>query len=123
VIDKVLIYKLFMVPSDLKKGSAQMLILSLLEERSRHGYEIAQLIEARSGAEITVNSATLYPTLHALEKAGLIKGRWLEQAGTRRRRHYQITAAGRRTLTDQRATWQRFLTALNRVARIGEVPQ
>jgi len=112
-----------MVPSDLKKGSAELLILSLLEERSRHGYDIAQMIEARSEAEITVNTATLYPTLHALEKGGLIKGRWLEQAGARRRRHYHITAAGRRALVDQRATWQRFLVALNRVARIGEIPQ
>lgn len=112
-----------MVPSDLKKGSAELLVLALLEERSRHGYEIAQMIETRSEAEITVNSATLYPTLHTLEKAGLIKGRWLEQPGTRRRRYYQITAAGRRTLRDQRATWQRFLLALNRVAKIGDVPQ
>jgi transcriptional regulator len=105
-----------MLASDLKKGSAELLILSLLEERSRHGYDIAQMIEARSGAEITVNSATLYPTLHALVKAGFIKGRWLEQPGTRRRRHYQITASGRRTLAEQRATWQRFLNALSRVA-------
>lgn len=112
-----------MVSSDLKKGSAELLILALLEERARHGYEIAQMIEARSEAEITVNSATLYPTLHALEKGGLIKGRWLEKTGARRRRYYQITAAGRRMLADQRATWQRFFVALNRVARIGGAPQ
>ncbi len=112
-----------MVPSDLKKGSAELLVLALLEERQRHGYEIAQMIEARSESEITVNSATLYPTLHALEKSGLITGRWLEQPGTRRRRYYRITAAGRRTLEAQRATWQRFLVALHRVAGIGGVAE
>jgi PadR family transcriptional regulator PadR len=112
-----------MVPSDLKKGSAELLILSLLEARARHGYEIAQLVEAQSDAELVLNTATLYPTLHVLEKAGLIKGRWLESPGVRRRRYYRITAAGRRTLSDQRATWRRFVTALTRVAKLGEGAQ
>lgn len=112
-----------MVPSDLKKGSAEVLILSLLEERPRHGYEIAQLIETQSNAELVLNTATLYPTLHALEKRGLIKGRWVESPGIRRRRHYHITAAGRTTLADQRATWERFVVAMTRVARLGEVPR
>jgi transcriptional regulator len=112
-----------MVPSDLKKGSAELLILTLLEDRARHGYEIAQLVEVQSNAELVLNTATLYPTLHLLEKSGLIKGRWLEAPGVRRRRYYRITAAGRRTLADQRATWQRFVTALTRVARLSEGPE
>jgi PadR family transcriptional regulator PadR len=103
---------------ELRKGSAETLILALLEERDRHGYEIAKLIGDRSGGAITFHVASLYPTLYRLERRGLVQGRWVEQAGMRRRRFYRLTAAGRRVLDAQRRSWSSFFAALIRVARI-----
>lgn len=103
---------------ELRKGSAEVLILSLLEERDRHGYEIAKLIDERSGGALTFHVASLYPTLYRLERRGLIQGRWLERPGTRRRRFYRLTPAGLATLNQQRQSWRTFVTALTRVARI-----
>ena len=100
----------------LKKGSAEFLILSLLEERARHGYEIASLIEQKSGGTLRFYVTSLYPILYRLEKEGLLEGRWVEKAGTRRRRYYRITPAGGQALNDQRAAWEEFFSALNRVA-------
>lgn len=107
-----------MLAAEVRKGSAELLILGTLEARARHGYEIARLIEARSGGELVFHSATLYPTLHRLERRGLIKGRWVEKAGQRRRRFYRITPAGRAVLRDQRSSWRRFVQVLIRVAGI-----
>src|SRR3979409_778352 len=103
---------------ELRKGSAETLILALLEERDRHGYEIAKLIGDRSDGATTFPVAPLYPTLYRLEKRNLIQGRWVEQAGMRRRRFYRLTAAGRKVLEVQRRSWSAFFAALNRVARI-----
>lgn len=100
----------------LKKGSAELLILSLLEERSRHGYEIASLIEARSDGALRFYVTSLYPILYRLEEDGLVVGRWVEKAGQRRRRYYRITAGGRAQLSTQRADWKAFFEAVNRVA-------
>jgi transcriptional regulator len=103
---------------ELKRGTTEILILSLLEHRQRHGYEIGQLIDQRSKGAIVFHIASLYPTLYRLEDKGFIEGRWVEKAGQRRRRYYRITAEGRRLLASQRRTWRTFLTALNRVAGI-----
>jgi len=107
-----------MAERDLRKGSAELLILALVEERDRHGYEIAKLIEQRSGGAISFHVASLYPTLYRLERRGLIAGRWVERAGTRRRRFYRLTAAGRKVLDAERRGWSAFVAALNRVARL-----
>ena len=101
-----------------KKGSAEVLILSLLEERIRHGYEVGRLIEERSGGALRFNAASLYPTLYRLEDKRLIRGRWVEKAGQRRRRYYRITPAGRQALAARRRDWREFLRALERVARL-----
>lgn len=103
---------------EVQKGSAEMLILALLEERQRHGYEIAKLIEERSGGAISFQVASLYPMLYRLEKRGLIDGRWVEKAGERRRRFYKLTGEGRAVLKTQRNFWKQFVQALDRVARI-----
>jgi PadR family transcriptional regulator len=101
---------------ELKKGSAELLILSLVEARQRHGYEIGKLIERRSNGALKFSAAALYPLLYRLEKRGWIQGRWVEQAGQRRRRYYRLTAAGHRILDEQRSTWRAFAAAINRVA-------
>ena len=103
---------------ELKRGSAELLILALIERRPRHGYEISQLIDRRSEGAISFHVASLYPTLYRLEHRGLIEGRWVEKAGQRRRRYYRLTAAGRKVLAAQRGVWQTFFAALDRVARI-----
>jgi DNA-binding PadR family transcriptional regulator len=100
---------------DLKKGSTEMLILSLVEARPRHGYEIGKLIEARSGGRLTFALPTLYPTLLRLESRGLIRGRWVEKAGERERCYYRLTFKGRRVLAEQRATWKEYVAAVNAI--------
>src|SRR3982751_4719489 len=90
---------------ELKKGSAELLILSLVEDRPRHGYEIGQLIELRSRGALRFNVASLYPLLYRLEKRGWIRGRWIEKAGQRRRRYYRLTPGGRKVLANQREGW------------------
>src|SRR5688500_5861918 len=87
---------------ELKHGSAELLILALLEERQRHGYEIGQLIASRSDGAINFHVTSLYPTLYRLEDRGLIEGRWVERAGQRRRRYYKLTRTGRQPLDSQR---------------------
>jgi transcriptional regulator len=103
---------------ELKRGSTELLVLALLEDRDRHGYEIARLIDDQSDGEISFHVASLYPTLYRMEDKDLIEGRWVEKAGQRRRRYYRITAAGRKVLASQRDLWENFYRALSRVARI-----
>lgn len=101
-----------------KKGSAEIVILAIVEHESHHGYEIAKLIEQRTAGSLRFTLASLYATLYRLEDRGWIKGRWIEKAGQRRRCHYRITEAGRRVLADQRADWGRLLSALGLVAGV-----
>jgi len=107
-----------MLDRELKKGSAELLILSLVEARPRHGYEISKLIEARSGGVLRFNVASLYPLLYRLEKRGWIQGRWVEKAGQRRRRYYRLTPAGKKVLASQRGTWRAFVEAINRITGV-----
>jgi len=100
---------------ELKKGSAELLILSLIEHRPRHGYEISKLIEQRSDGVLKFNVASFYPLLYRLEKRGFISGRWVEKAGQRRRRYYQLTAQGKTVLKEQRSSWADFVNAINRI--------
>jgi PadR family transcriptional regulator PadR len=101
---------------ELKKGNTELVTLTLLERRPRHGYEICKLIEERSGGALRLNVASLYPLLYRLEQQKLIKGRWVEKAGQRRKRHYTITVAGRTLLAERRSGWNTFIDALVRVA-------
>ena len=103
---------------EVKRGSAEMLILALVEDRPRHGYEIAKLIEKRSDGVLQFHVASLYPLLYRLEQRGLIKGQWVERPSQRRRRFYKLTATGQKILKDHRRTWKDFFAALDRVARI-----
>ena len=98
-----------------KKGSGEMLILSLVEDQPRHGYDICRLIETRSEGAVRFHVTTLYPLLYRLEQRGWIRGRWVEAAGQRRRRYYRLTAAGKKVLNQQRADWRDFVTAIGRI--------
>lgn len=103
---------------ELKKGSAELLVLSLVETRARHGYDIGKMIEARSQGTLKFKVASLYPLLYRLERRGWIAGRWLEEAGQRRRRMYKLTPEGRKVLAAQRTGWKVFAAAINRIAGI-----
>jgi PadR family transcriptional regulator, regulatory protein PadR len=99
-----------------KKGTAELVVLALLEREPTHGYELARLIDERSRGALTFNFASLYATLYKLEQRGLIQGRWVERAGQRRRRHYRITEKGRRVLDAQRRAWRELFTILHELA-------
>lgn len=104
--------------AELKKGSAELLVLSLIEMRPRHGYEISKMIEQQSGGELTFNVASLYPLLYRLEERGLIDGKWVEKPAQRRRRFYKITPLGRKALATQRKSFERFVAAVTRIVGV-----
>jgi PadR family transcriptional regulator PadR len=104
---------------ELKKGSAELIILSIVEARPRHGYEISKLFEAKSKGRLKFNVASLYPLLYRLEERGWLQGRWVEKAGERRRRFYSLTPEGRRVLSRQRETWKAFVQAMRLITRTG----
>jgi PadR family transcriptional regulator PadR len=106
---------------EMKKGSAELLVLSLIDSRPRHGYEISKLIETRSEGRLRFNVASLYPLLYRLEGRGWIDGRWVEKAGQRRRRFYRLTAQGRKVLATQREGWQQFADSIRRITGIDYV--
>ena len=101
-----------------KKGSADLFILALIDEADHHGYEIGRQIDVRSAGAVRFTMASLYATLYRLEERGLIKGRWVEKAGQRRRRYYRITDSGRSMLASQREDWARFIAALTHIAGV-----
>ena len=104
-----------MATADMQKGGAEMILLALLEERARHGYELAKLVESESGNQLQFHVASLYPMLYRLERKKLVEGKWVEKAGERRRRFYKLTPAGRKALAGHRKSWRAFVAALNRV--------
>lgn len=99
----------------LKKGSAELLILSILEKEERHGYEIGKRIRHESGDRLKFQASSLYPVLYRMEKRGWIKGRWVEKEGVRRRRFYHLTPKGEEALATQREVWREFMLAVNLV--------
>ncbi len=100
---------------ELKKGSAELLVLSFIEARPRHGYEIGKLIEVQSNNRIQFRIGSLYPILCRLEQKGLITGRWVEKPGERRRRYYRLTPKGRKVLVRERSAWQEFVSTVNQL--------
>jgi transcriptional regulator len=107
-----------MLDRELKKGSAELIILSIVADRPRHGYEISKLIEARSQGLLRFHVASLYPLLYRLEERGWLQGRWVEKAGERRRRFYSLTADGRGALDLQRETWRSFVEAMGLITGV-----
>src|SRR5688572_26725011 len=107
-----------MLYREMKKGSAELLVLALLEHQDRPGYELSKLIEARSGGVLQFHVASLYPLLYRMEDRGWIEGRWVEKAGQRRRRYYGLTDDGRSVLADQRRSWGEFIAAVTTIAGV-----
>jgi transcriptional regulator len=107
-----------MLDRELKKGSAELIILSIVETRPRHGYEISRLIETLSAGQLKFHIASLYPLLYRLEERGWLQGRWVEKEGQRRRRFYRLTTEGRRVLARQRNTWRTFVSAMRLITGV-----
>ena len=101
-----------------KKGSAELLVLSLLEDQPRHGYDVSKLIQIRSGGALQFHVTSLYPLLHRLEKQGWIEGLWVEKADQRRRRYYSLTPEGRKVLRSKQQGWREFVAAISRITGI-----
>jgi PadR family transcriptional regulator len=107
--------------TEIKRGSAELMVLAAIEHRPRHGYEIAKLIDDRSGGVLRFHIASLYPMLYRMERRGWIEGKWIEKAGQRKRRYYRLKPEGRTVLAHQRNTWSQLLSALQRVAGLEPV--
>lgn len=101
-----------------KKGSAELLVLSLLEDQPRHGYDISKLIQIRSGGVLRFHVTSLYPLLYRLEDRGWIASRWVEKAEQRRRRYYSLTPEGRKVLRSQRNSWKEFVAAMSLITGV-----
>jgi DNA-binding PadR family transcriptional regulator len=98
------------------KGHLDGLLLAVVAEEPAHGYAIVERLRQRSGGEFDLPEGTVYPALHRLEQAGLLKSSWAPGA-TRRRRVYSLSAKGRRALGERRAEWGTFSRAIDSVLR------
>jgi PadR family transcriptional regulator PadR len=102
-----------MAPPRLDHGEFGLLLLALLAKRPMYGYELAAELRSRTGEVIDLPEGTVYPALRRLEREGLIAGRWVEAAGAPRRRYYDITAVGTKSLDEGAVAWQKFAAAAN----------
>lgn len=109
-----------MIASAIKRGSAELAVLSVLSERPLHGYELARQIEERTGGVLRFELASLYPLLYRLERRGALAGEWKAAPNGRQRRYYRLTARGRRQLDPLRAQWRRYFEALQRLAGVAD---
>ena len=96
------------------KGSLPLLVLHVLAKGANHGYGIAKLIKDQSQGVLDFKEGTLYPTLHGMEKQGLIEAYQQEESG-RMRRYYRLTKSGQSVLDAQREEWSRYTDAVNMV--------
>jgi PadR family transcriptional regulator PadR len=104
-----------MFSANLKRGSMELLILSMLDGKTRHGYEIGKLLEHHSEGQLEFRVSTLYTALYRMEGQAWIKGRWVEKKGERRRCYYSLTAKGKKVLASQRKEWRAFSAVVNQV--------
>jgi transcriptional regulator len=104
--------------SELKRGSLELLILSVLEGQRRHGYDIGKILERRSDGKFVFPVSTLYTILYRMEDQGWIKGRWVEKKGERRRCYYTLTSQGKGVLATQQQEWKAFTSAVNQIMRV-----
>ena len=94
------------------QGTLDMLILQTLEWAPRHGYALSKAIRTNSGEIIRVDTGSLYPALHRLERKGWIAAEWKASEQGPRVRVYRLTKAGRRQLAPQRSRWKRLTEAI-----------
>jgi PadR family transcriptional regulator, regulatory protein PadR len=105
---------------ELLQGTLDMLILQTLSWGSQHGYGIGQAIRSRSGDVLQVETGSLYPALHRVERQGWIKSEWRSSEHNQRAKYYQLTAAGKRHLVNEHSRWNRLSAAIGSVMSPGE---
>lgn len=108
--------------ADRVRGHLDGLLMAVLEQGPLHGYAIITAVQQRSGGVLDLRTGTIYPALNKLERLGLLTSSW-ESVGERRRRCYQLTDAGRRSLAEERTAWQEFTTAIGSVLTPGAEPR
>lgn len=104
-------------PTDRLQGTLDLLVLRVLQHERMHGWGVAQQIQLISREVLQVNQGSLYPALRRLEERGLIRAEWGASENNRRARFYELTAAGRRQLAAETASWEEFVAAVTRVLR------
>jgi transcriptional regulator len=109
-----------MIHSSIKRGSAELAVLSVLAEEPLHGYEVARRIEERTGGLLRFTLASLYPLLYRLERRGAVAGEWKTAPNGRPRRYYRLTPRGRRQLRPLREQWRRYFEALQRLPGVAD---
>jgi PadR family transcriptional regulator, regulatory protein PadR len=109
-----------MVGSGIKRGTAELAILSVLEAGELHGYEIARRIERQTDGKLRFTLASLYPLLYRMEKRGWVRGEWRASGTGRRRRCYRLTSAGKKKLAPLRAEWAELFQALRQLEKVAD---
>ncbi|MQY04215.1 helix-turn-helix transcriptional regulator [Actinomadura macrotermitis] len=99
---------------DAVRGHLDGLLLAVLEPGPLHGYAIIAAVQERSGGALELRTGTMYPALNRLERVGLLRSSW-QASGERRRRCYELTDAGRRSLAEERASWREFTAVIGAV--------
>jgi transcriptional regulator len=109
-----------MVGAGIKRGTAELAILSVLETGELHGYEIARRIERETRGKLRFTLASLYPLLYRMEKRGWVRGEWQIAESGRRRRRYRLTSAGKKKIAPLRAEWSELFRALRQLAKVAD---
>ncbi len=100
---------------ELLQGTLDMLILQTLQWGPQHGYGISQAIRAASGEVLQVETGSLYPALHRLERQKWLKSEWRMTESNQRAKYYSMTAAGRKQLAENRSRWEQMVAAIGGV--------
>ena len=109
-----------MIGPTIKRGTAELAVLSVLEEEALHGYEIGRRIEQQTNGALRFTLAALYPMLYRMEQQRWIRGAWETSANGRRRRCYRLTPAGKKKLSPLRREWAELFRALRRLTKVAD---
>ena len=107
-----------MIGPEIKRGTAELAVLSVLEDGPLHGYEVARRIERQTQGSLRFTLASLYPLLYRLEKRGWVRGAWETSTTGRRRRCYRLTSEGKKKLSPIRKEWAELFRALKRLTKV-----
>ena len=99
-------------------GTLELIVLQLLQAEPTNGYDLTLRIQAISNDVLNVNAGSLYPALYRLEQRGLLRAAWASSESGRRTKVYSVTTAGRKHLSEQRASWERFAGALTAILQV-----
>lgn len=108
-----------MIGMGIKRGTAELAVLSVLSSGPMHGYEMARRIEQQTKGSLRFTLAALYPMLYRMEQQGWIRGTWETSSNGRRKRCYRLTPAGRKKLSPLRREWAELFRALQRLTKVG----